>query len=88
MIDNLYYLLGLELMHGSQAVDLRKKMHPDFHTGCITSALHKAYREVITFIDKDRSLSEDIEESKNFLTKFWSARIVTPDCLFKEELQA
>lgn len=84
MIDNTYYLLGMELMHGSQAVDLRKKMHPDFHMGCVTSALHKTYRETVPFIDRDRSLSKDIENSKNFLCGFWSARIVTPDCLFEE----
>ena len=84
MIDNTYYLFGLELMHGSQAVYLRKKMHPDFHMGCVTSVLHKAYREIVPFIDRDRSLSEDIEKSKEFLCSFWSARIVTPDCLFEE----
>lgn len=85
MIDNTYYLLGLELMHGSQAVDLRKKMHPDFHMGCVTSTLHQAYREIVPFIDRDRSLSGDIEKSKEFLCGFWSARIITPDCLFTEK---
>lgn len=84
MIDNLYYLLGLELMHASQAVDLRKKMHPDFHMGDVTSRLQKAYRKIVPFIDQDRSLSEDIEKSKKFLCGFWSARMVTPDCLFEE----
>lgn len=87
MIDNTYYLLGLELMHGSQAVDLRKNMHSDFHLGCVTNALHQAYREIVPFIDRDRSLSEDIERSKDFLCGFWSPRIVTPDCLFKESAQ-
>lgn len=87
MIDNLYYLLGLELMHGTQAVDIRMKMRPDFHMGCVTNALHIAYREIVPFIEKDRSLSEDLEKSKEFLAKFWSARIVTPECLFKENLK-
>lgn len=86
IIDNLYYLLGLELMHGTQAVDLRLKMHPNFRMGCITKALYKAYREVVSFIERDRSLSEDIEKSKEFLGGFWSARIITPDCLFKENV--
>lgn len=85
MIDNTYYLFGLELMHASQAVDLRKRMHPDFQTGCITGALHKIYREIVPFIERDRSLSNDIEESKDFLCGFWSAKIVTPDCLFKDD---
>jgi histidine ammonia-lyase len=84
MIENTYYLLGLELMHGSQAVDLRKQTHPDFHMGCVTNALYEAYREIVPFIDRDRSLSKDIEKSKDFLCSFWSKRIVTPDCLFKE----
>ncbi len=85
MVDNLYYLLGLELMHGSQAVDLRKTKDPHFHMGCVTGALHEAFREIVPFIDRDRSLSGDIEKSKNFLVSFWSPRIITPDCLFKEQ---
>lgn len=85
ILDNLYYIFGLELMHGTQAVNLRKQQHPEFQIGCITHEVFKAYRLKVPFIDKDRSLSEDIEKSHDFLAGYWSPRIVTPDCLFIEE---
>lgn len=84
LVDNLYNLLGLELLHASQAVDLRMRIDPKFHLGHVTGTLLKAYREKVPFIEQDRSLSKDIEVSHDFLTMFWSARIVTPDCIFKE----
>lgn len=84
MLDNLYYILGMELMHGSQAVDLRKQSHPAFHIGCVSGSLYTAYREAVSFIDRDRSLSGEIEKSHDFLATVWGKRILTPDCLFKD----
>lgn len=87
IIDNLYYIFGLEMMHASQAIDLRKNINPDFQLGEVTEELYKDYRTKVAFIDKDRSLSEDIEKSYAFLISCMSKRVTTYDCIFKEDVQ-
>lgn len=59
IIDNLYYILGIELMHATQAIDLRgvKKM------GVVTKKAYKFTRERLPFLDKDRTLSFDIKKA-------------------------
>ena len=59
IIDNLRYILGIELMHGAQAVDLRK----NYKLGKKTGPAFHAYREIVPFLDKDRKLSDDIQKS-------------------------
>lgn len=63
IVDNLYYILGIEAMHGAQAVDLRS----DIHLGKGTKAAYMAVREEIPFLDKDRPLAEDIRKSYELL---------------------
>ncbi len=84
IIDNLYYLFGMELMHATQAIDLRKKDNPHLQMGQMTQMLYHNYRTQIPFINKDRSLSEDIEKSHDFLASCWPKKIITLDCIFKE----
>jgi histidine ammonia-lyase len=67
MIDNLYYIAGLELMHASQAVDLRRRDIPALALGRGTGPLHSGYREVVPFLDQDRPLTPDIQASYVFL---------------------
>ena len=83
MIDNLYYILGMELMHASQAVDLRTQAHPHFQLGSGTRELYEAYRKEVPFLDKDRPLSKDIEISHDFLV-LRDRRTATPTCIFKD----
>ena len=56
IVDNLYYILGIEAMHAVQAIDLR--------TDCILgSGSKKAYekiRERVPFYDEDRPIYKDI----------------------------
>jgi histidine ammonia-lyase len=66
IIDNLYYMMGIELMHAAQAVDLRKLCK----LGKKTSELYNDYRQVISFLDEDRNLSIDIEQSYQFLKNY------------------
>lgn len=66
IVDNLYYMLGMELMHAAQAVDLRE----NYKLGKKTSTLYKDYREVVDFLHKDRNLSIDIENSYEFLKNY------------------
>ena len=63
IIDNLYYMTAIELMHAAQAVDLRE--HPVL--GEETEKLFEDYREIVPFLDNDRNMSEDIQKTYDFL---------------------
>lgn len=56
IIDNAFYILGIEAMHGAQAIDLRK---PE-SMGAGSMVLYNAIRERIPFLDQDRPLTPDI----------------------------
>mgnify|MGYP006282720213 CR=1 FL=1 len=60
IIDNIYYILGLEALHAAQAVDLRGV---EDSLGEDTKKLYKSLREDIPFLDQDRPLTDDIEKS-------------------------
>lgn len=55
ILDNLYWMSSIQLLHASQAVDLRK---PET-LGASTKTLFDAYRKDVPFVDKDRIYSED-----------------------------
>lgn len=59
MVDNLYTILGIEVMHAAQAIDLRQ----DITLGVGTRAAYDAVREVIPFLERDRALSPDIRKA-------------------------
>ena len=59
MLDNIYYILGIEAMHAAQAIDLRG----DIKLGRGTSKAYKIFREYVKFYDKDRNLSRDIQKA-------------------------
>lgn len=63
IVDNLYYILGIEAIHGAQAVDLRKGVK----LGIGTKAAYEVIREEIPFLDQDRNLSIDIEKAYRLL---------------------
>lgn len=63
IVDNLYYILGIEAIHAAQAIDLRT----DIHMGKGTKAAYEAIREEIPFLDKDRPLSYDIKKAYDLL---------------------
>lgn len=85
ILDNLYYILGIELMHSSQAIDLRKRENPSLQLGKWTQELYIHYRTKVNFIEKDRSLSADIEKSYFFVAKKWTGKLVSLDCVFKNK---
>jgi histidine ammonia-lyase len=65
MIDNLYLILGIEMIHAAQAIDLRKPTS----LGRGTGAAKEALRERIPFLDTDRNLSIDVAEAHGLLTQ-------------------
>ena len=67
LVDNLYYIVGMELMHAAQAVDLRRRAMPSLALGRDSSRLLMAYRAVVPFLEQDRPLTDDIRKSREFL---------------------
>ena len=65
IVDNLRYMLGMELMHAAQAVEMRRDQRADnlLKLGKVTGPLKDAYRKTIPYYDADRNLSIDIEKS-------------------------
>jgi histidine ammonia-lyase len=72
IICNLHYQLGIQLMHGAQAVDLRKRENPKLRLSNSTLHLFKAYRHIIPMITQDRPLTPDINKSAEFLYHYRS----------------
>ncbi len=71
LLDNLYYMAGIELMHGAQAMDLRNREKASgIKLGSGTSKLYMDFRKKITFLDEDRNLSIDIRKSYEFLKTY------------------
>ncbi|MDO5090109.1 MAG: aromatic amino acid ammonia-lyase [Cardiobacteriaceae bacterium] len=69
-VDNYAYILGMELIHAAQAIDLRLKANPELTLGKETRALYDAFRKEVAFMDVDRPLSDDFEKAKAFITKY------------------
>ena len=59
--------LSVALAHVSQAVDLRRRANPAPALGPSTQPFLRAYRQVVSFLDKDRYLSPDVTHSAAFL---------------------
>lgn len=59
IVRDLYYILGIEAMHGAQAIDLRGNIR----LGVGTAAAFSTIRAAVSFLDKDRNLSRDIESA-------------------------
>lgn len=59
-VDNLYYILGMEVMHAAQAVDLRGIVDA---LGTKTRKTYEIFREEVPFLEEDRVLTEDIKKA-------------------------
>ena len=62
-------LLGIELIHAAQAVDLRMRAEPQRTLGAGTQPLLKDFREYVAFLSADRRLATDIAQADRFLQK-------------------
>jgi len=63
IVDNLRYIIGMEAMHAAQAIDLRENVK----LGKGTKAAYKVIREEISFLDKDRCLTLDMDKAYNLI---------------------
>ncbi|MBW3164698.1 HAL/PAL/TAL family ammonia-lyase [Ferrimonas balearica] len=68
--DNLYTMFGVELLHSTQAIDLRRMENPDLKLGKATEKLYDAYREKVSFVKVDRPYTPDIAAGKLVVEQF------------------
>ena len=69
-IDNSYALLGIELIHAAQAVDLRQSKQADFTLAPATSSLYHALRQKVAKLEEDRPLTPDFKAATDVLVHF------------------
>lgn len=65
--NNMFDLYSMELLHNTQAIDLRKMKQDNVKLSDKTGALYNAYRKVVPFVDKDRIFSGDLENGIKIL---------------------
>jgi histidine ammonia-lyase len=63
VIDNLEYILAVELLYAAQGLDLRRPLR----SSPILEQVHQKVRTVVAYADKDRQLSGDIEALRNLI---------------------
>lgn len=63
LLDNIRYIIGIEMMHAVQAIDLRKNTQPDLTLGKSTKRAYEIIRNQIPYYDKDRNISIDIKKA-------------------------
>ena len=68
--DNTFLVLSMELLHNTQAADLRKMKNQNFQMSPATEKLYKAYRAVSPFVDQDRIYSIDLENGDKLLKSY------------------
>ena len=70
IVDNLYQIMGFELIHASQAIDLKKLQTPDLKLGKSTIVLYSDFRKIVPFLQKDRELTPDIKKAYKFISSY------------------
>ena len=64
------YIYGLELLHATQAVDLRREKMPTLTLGETTAQLYQAFRAKVPFVSQDRIYSDNIEEGARLVNQY------------------
>ena len=67
--DDLSTIVGIELMHAAQAIDLRLRANPSLPLGAGTRPLFESFRSSVPFLDRDRELTNDIAKATAFVRK-------------------
>ena len=70
IVDNIAVIYGLELLHSTQAIDLRKEIVPQLTQSKQTQALYQTYRKVVPFVDQDRIYTDDIKHSAEIVAGY------------------
>jgi histidine ammonia-lyase len=67
IVDNLFWIEGIELLHAAQAIDLRRQKNPSLNIGAGSGFYYHGLRSRVPFLDKDRPLTPDIAAATNWL---------------------
>ena len=67
IVENLYGIVGIELMHAAQAIDLRLQENPSLKLGVGTRGTFESFRTVVPFLDQDRPLTPDIAAATRYM---------------------
>ena len=67
IVDNLRYMIAVELVHACQAVDMRRDSRPDLPLGNVTGPVHQDFRTVVPRLWEDRNLSEEMETAYQYI---------------------
>lgn len=68
--DNTFLVLSMELLHNTQAADLRKMQNKNFKMSPATEKLYKAYRVNSPFVDQDRIYTIDLQNGDELLKNY------------------
>ena len=68
--DNTFLVLSMELLHNTQAADLRKMQNKNFKMSPATEKLYKAYRVNSPFVDQDRIYTIDLQSGDELLKNY------------------
>lgn len=66
VLDNLEYILGIELLSAAQAIEFRRPLK----SSAVLEAAHSFVREYVSFAENDRIFGNDIEQMKNIISNF------------------
>jgi histidine ammonia-lyase len=62
ILDNLTHIVALEMITAAQALDLRLRDHPHWELGSGVGRAHQHIRASVPYLDRDRPLSDDVQE--------------------------
>lgn len=74
IVNNLKNIYGLELLHSTQAIDLRRQKTPDLKLGKSTEALYRSYRQRVPFVSQDRIYSDDIRTGAQLVADYQTSK--------------
>ena len=66
VLDNLEYILAIELLSASQAIEFRRP----FKSSSILEFAHQFVRDQVSFAEEDRVFADDINKMAGFIKDF------------------
>jgi histidine ammonia-lyase len=67
IVDSVFPIFGIELLHAAQAIDLRRREYPSLKIGAGSSYYYQGLRSRVPFLDRDRPLTPDIAAATSWL---------------------
>lgn len=68
--ENMSVIYSLEMLHSTQAIDLRKETDKTVKLSELTGNLYSQYRKLVPFVERDRAYTDDIAKGAELVKKF------------------